>query len=176
MPRKSYSNREREAIKVALLTTTLQCIADKGLIHSSIDSICQKVGISKSFFYNFFPSKEDLVVQALRYQQPKLLSFAESLMHDPNLTWREGVECFLQNCCYGNESGVAVLSMEDEQEVFRCLTPENFRAFQQDQIAFYSKLLTIFGVPVTLVDPKLFGNMALTMMMVYKAMPDGSYS
>ncbi len=66
-----------------------------------------------------------------------------------------------------------MLSIEEEQAIFRCLTPEHYRAFQQRQLWFYSQLLTVFEVPVERVDPRLFGNMALTMMMVYRAMPEG---
>ena len=53
-----------------------------------------------------------------------------------------------------------------------CLSAENYNAFQQEQIVFYSKLLSVFGLPVNSIDPRLFGNMALSMMMVYKAIPD----
>lgn len=172
MPRKSYSIEERQQVKEALMTTVLQCIIDRGLIHSSIDVLCRKVGISKTFFYTFFSSKEELVIQALLYQQPKLIYYAQSLMDDPNLNWREGVKIFLKNCCYGAKNGVAVLSIEEEGENFRCLSAENYNAFQQEQIVFYSKLLSVFGLPVNSIDPRLFGNMALSMMMVYKAIPD----
>lgn len=172
MPRKSYSIEERQRVKEALMTTVLQCIIDRGLIHSSIDILCRKVGISKTFFYTFFSSKEELVIQALRYQQPKLICYAQSLMDDPNISWREGVKIFLKNCCYGAKNGVAVLSIEEEVEIFRCLSAENYNAFQQEQIVFYSKLLSVFGLPVNSIDPRLFGNMALSMMMVYKAIPD----
>ena len=172
MPRKSYSIEERQRVKETLMTTVLQCIIDRGLIHSSIDVLCRKVGISKTFFYTFFSSKEELVIQALRYQQPKLIYYAQSLMDNPNLNWREGVKIFLQNCCYGAKNGVAVLSIEEEGEIFRCLSAENYNAFQQEQIVFYSKLLSVFGLPVNSIDPRLFGNMALSMMMVYKSIPD----
>lgn len=94
MARKAYSEQEREQVRNALLTTVTQCIVDRGLIHSSIDVLCKKVGISKTFFYTFFPSKEDLVLEALRYQQPKLLQYARNLMGDPALSWREGVRTF----------------------------------------------------------------------------------
>ena len=172
MPRKSYSIEERQRVKEALMTTVLQCIVDRGLIHSSIDVLCKKVGISKTFFYTFFSSKEELVLQALRYQQPKLIYYAQSLMEDPNLSWREGVKTFLKNCCYGAKNGVAVLSIEEEGESLGCLSAENYNAFQQDQITFYSKLLSVFGLPVDSIDARLFGNLALSMMMVYKAIPD----
>ena len=118
------------------MTTMIQCIADRGLIHSSIDVLCGKVGISKTFFYSFFSSKEELVLHALRYQQPRLLDYARSLMEDPGLSWRAGVETFLKNCCYGAESGVAVLSIEEEQQARRCLSEENFQPFDRTRSVF----------------------------------------
>ena len=39
-------------------------------------------------------------------------------------------------------------------------------------MAFYEKLLAVFGLPAGSVDPRLFGNLALAMMMVYKAVPE----
>lgn len=171
MARKAYSDEEKEQVKQALMDTMIRCIADRGLIHSSIDVLCKNVGISKTFFYSFFSSKEELVLHALRYQQPKLLDHARSLMEDPGLSWRAGVETFLKNCCYGAKSGVAVLSIEEEQQVHHCLSEENFQAFRQDQVVFYGKLLSIFGLPLDSIDPRLFGNLALSMMMVHKAIP-----
>ena len=172
MARKAYSAQEREQVREALMVTAIQCIVERGLIHSSIETLCRKVGISKTFFYSFFSSKEELVLEALRYQQPKLLNYARQLMEDPGLSWRAGVETFLKNCCYGAKSGVAVLSIEEEQQVRHCLSEENFQAFRQDQVSFYGKLLAIFGLPMESIDPRLFGNLALAMMMVYKAIPD----
>ena len=172
MPRKAYSDQEREQIKENLLATAIRLIVERGLIHSSVDLLCKEVGISKTFFYTLFSSKEELVLQALRHQQPRLLSRAQALMDDPALTWRQGAEQFLRDCCYGTRSSIAVLSIEEEQEAYRCLAPENFQAFRQDQISFYGKLLSIFGLPTDGIDPRLFGNLALAMMMVHKAIPD----
>lgn len=172
MARKVYSEEDREKVREALINTMLQCIVERGLIHSSIDVLCKRVGISKTFFYTFFSSKEELVLEALRYQQPRLLDYAHQLMEDPALSWREGVETFLKNCCYGGKSGVAILSIEEEQQVHHCLSNESFHAFRQDQVSFYEKLLSIFGLPADGIDPRLFGNLALVMMMVQKAIPD----
>ncbi len=172
MARKAYSEQEREQVRTALLTTVIQCIVDRGLIHSSIDVLCKKVGISKTFFYTFFPSKEELVLEALRYQQPKLLQYARQLMEDTTLSWREGVQTFLESCVYSEKKGIAVLSIEEEQEVYRCLSQENFQIFRQDQTKLFQDLLLVFGLSVDCIDPRLFGNLALSMMMVYKAIPN----
>ena len=172
MPRKAYSEQEREQVRTALLTTVIQCIADQGLIHSSIDILCKKVGISKTFFYTFFASKEDLVLEALRYQQPRLLYYAQQLMDDPSISWQDGVRTFLETCAYGEKKGIAVLSIEEEQEVYRCLSRENFQTFRDDQTKLFRDLLVIFRLPANSIDPRLFGNLALSMMMVYKAIPN----
>ena len=50
MARKAYSDEEKEQVKQALMATMIRCIADRGLIHSSIDVLCKNVGISKTFF------------------------------------------------------------------------------------------------------------------------------
>lgn len=81
MARKAYSDEERAQVKETLMVTMIRCIADRGLIHSSIDVLCRKVGISKTFFYSFFSSKEELVLHALRYQQPKLLDYIRLYLH-----------------------------------------------------------------------------------------------
>ena len=172
MPRKAYSEQERERIREALLAAALQHMAAHGLKHASVETICAAVGISKTFFYSFFPSKEALVLQALSYQQPKLLAFARTLMNDPKLSWREGLETFLRRCCYSS-SGIAVLSAEEEQMVFRRLSPEEYQAFQRSQLILFGELLAVFGIPVATIDPRLFGNLALAMIMVRKAMPEG---
>ena len=172
MPRKAYSSQDREQIREVLLATAIQCIANRGLTHSSVDLLCKEAGISKTFFYALFSSKEELVLQALRHQQPRLLRRAQALMDDPGLTWREGAEQFLRECCYGTRNSIAVLSIQEEQEVYRCLTPENFQVFRRDQLVFFGQALAVFGIPAGTVDPRLFGNLALSMMMVYKAIPD----
>ena len=64
------------------------------------------------------------------------------------------------------------MNLVDEQQARRCLSEENFQAFRQDQVSFYGKLLSIFGLPTDSIDPRLFGNLALAMMMVHKAIPD----
>ena len=73
MARKAYSDEERAQVKEALMVTMIQCIADRGLIHSSIDVLCKKVGISKTFFYSFFSSKEELVLYGRGDLPEKLL-------------------------------------------------------------------------------------------------------
>lgn len=172
MARKSYSDEERERIREALLTTVLQCIADRGLTHSSINVLCRKVGISKTFFYSFFSSKEELVLQALRCQQPKLLAYARELMEDPALSWREGVRQFLHACCYGERSGIAVMNMEEQKQLFRRMSPESYQTFREKQALLFGRLLECFGVPADAANIQLFTNLSLAAIIIRRAIPE----
>lgn len=172
MSRKAYSEEERERLRKQLLSITLKSIIERGVVHSSINYLCKELGISKTFFYSFYSSKEELILDAIRYQQPKLIAFAEALMADEKQSWLEALEVFLRRCCEGSQNDIAVLSIEDEQEVYKCLSEDNFKAFQQDQLVFYKKIMEIFTISTDNINPKLFGNMVLAMIMAYKAIPN----
>lgn len=110
VPKVAYSEEDRAYVRETLITAGLKLVAEQGVQHTTVEQICKAAGISRTFFYSFFPAKEDLVVEALYFQQPNLLAFARSLMEDPSLSWREGVERFLCACCYGEKNGIAVLT------------------------------------------------------------------
>ena len=111
MPKVAYSEEDRERIRAALVTEALERMARQGIQHTTVEQIYKAVGISRTFFYSFFPTKEDLIVETLYLQQPRILAYAERLMADPALTWREGVRQFLHACCYGEKNGIAVLTI-----------------------------------------------------------------
>ena len=86
--------------------------------------IYERVGISRTFFYTFFSTKEEFVVEMLYVQQPKIIAYTETLMRDPNLSWRDAVKKFLHSCCYGEKNGIAVLTIEEQQLIFRRLSKD----------------------------------------------------
>lgn len=87
MPKVAYSEEERQQIRDDLIRTALELMAEQGIQHTTVEQIYKKVGISRTFFYSFFPTKEDLVIEALYYQQPKIIAYVNQLMSDPALTW-----------------------------------------------------------------------------------------
>ena len=171
MPKVAYSEADRERIREALVTTALELMARQGIQHTTVEQIYRAVGISRTFFYSFFPTKEDLVVETLYFQQPSILAYARSLMDDPSLTWREGVERFLYTCCYGERNGIAVLTAEDQQRLFRRLSPESCRLFRERQLRLFGDLLEIFGVQADTAAVRLFTNISLLAMVTRRAIP-----
>ena len=103
MPKVAYSEEDRERIRKQLVTVGLELMAKQGIQHTTVEQVYKKVGISRTFFYSFFATKEDLIVETLYLQQPKIIKYVQTLMADPALSWRDAVKQFLHACCYGEK-------------------------------------------------------------------------
>ena len=104
VPKVAYSQEDRARIRQELAAAALELIAKNGIQRTTVEQIYKKAGISRTFFYSFFPTKEDLIVEALYLQQPRILACVKRLMEDPALSWREAVRQFLHACCYGRST------------------------------------------------------------------------
>ena len=172
MPKVAYSEEDRERIRTALITVGLDLMAKQGIQHTTVEQIYKEVGISRTFFYSFFPTKEDFVVEALYWQQPKIIEYIQKLMADPALTWREAVKQFLYACCYGERNGIAVLTIEEQQLIFKRLSKESYRTFRQKQLRLFGEILENFGIKTDERGIWLFTNLSLAVMVIRRALPD----
>lgn len=171
MPKVAYSEEEREQIRQSLVKVALELMARQGIQHTTVEQIYRKVGISRTFFYTFFPTKEDLIVETLYLQQPRIIAYARQLMSDSTLTWRQAVTQFLYTCCYGEKNGIAVLTVEEQQLIFRRLSPESYRVFREKQARLFGNILDCFGVQPSGERISLFTNLCLAIMVIRRAIP-----
>lgn len=171
MPKVAYSEEDRERIRASLIAVGLERMAKQGIQHTTVEQIYKEVGISRTFFYSFFPTKEDLIVEALYLQQSQILAYARKLMADPALSWRDAVVQFLHACCYGEKNGIAVLTIEEQQMIFRRLSKESYRLFREKQAHLFGEILSCFGIRASQERIHLFINLSLTVMIVRRAIP-----
>lgn len=101
MPKVAYSKEERENIRSQLISIGLDLMARQGIQHTTVEQVYKSVGISRTFFYSFFSTKEDFIVEILYFQQPKIIQYVHELMKDTSLDWKSAVRKFLYSCCYG---------------------------------------------------------------------------
>lgn len=172
MPKVAYSEEEREHIRTELVRVGLELMAKQGIQHTTVEQIYKKVGISRTFFYSFFATKEDLVVESLYLQQPKIIEYVQRLMSNPDLNWRDAVKQFLSACCYGEKNGIAVLTVEEQQLLFKRLSKESYQLFRQKQFRLFGEILENFGIKADRARINLFTNLSLTAMVVRRAIPD----
>lgn len=170
MPKVGYSEKEREGVRERLMDACLELTVRQGVRRTTVEQLCRAAGISRSFFYTFFPSKEELLVEALYRQQPKLADYARSLAAE--LPLGEAARRFLHECCHGERSGIAVLSLEEQQLVFRRLTPEGYAQFREKQRRLFGELLKIFGARPDSERIGIFTNLCLAVIVTRRAIPD----
>lgn len=172
VPKVAYSDEDRERIRTQLVTVGLELMAKQGIQHTTVEQVYKKVGISRTFFYSFFPTKEDLIVETLYFQQPKIIKYVRTLMADPALSWRDAVKEFLHTCCFGEKNGIAVLTIEEQQLLFKRLSKESYQVFRQKQLRLFGEILESFGIKADTARIHLFTNLSLTAIVVRKAIPD----
>ena len=85
MPKVAYSEEDRQRVRQQLVRTALELMAKQGIRHTTVEQVYKSAGISRTFFYTFFPTKEDLIVEAIYLQQPRVLEYARSLLDNPEL-------------------------------------------------------------------------------------------
>ncbi len=172
MPKVAYSDKEREQIREDIIITSLKLMSKQGIQHTTIEQIYKKVGISRTFFYSFFPTKEDLILEMFYYQQPKIIEYLKKLMSDSSLSWRDKVKKFIYSCCYGEKYGIAVLTIEEQQLVFKRISEENQILFRSRQKKLFRTILECFGVNANEENISLFINLCLTIFIIRRAIPD----
>lgn len=172
MPKVAYSEEDRARIRTQLVAVGLELMAKQGIQHTTMEQVYKKVGISRTFFYSFFSTKEDLIVETLYLQQPKIIQYVQALMADPTMSWRDAVKQFLHACCYGEENGIAVLTIEEQQLIFKRLSTESYQVFRQKQRRLFGEILENFGIKADTARINLFTNLSLTAMVVRRAIPN----
>ena len=78
---------------------------------------------------------------------------------------------FISSCCYGEKNGIAVLTIEEQQMIFRRLSPESYDVFRQKQLLLFGKILECFGIRASKERIALFTNLCLTVMVIRRAIP-----
>ncbi len=108
-------------------------------------------------------------METLYLQQPKIVAYARKLMADPALSWRDGVRQFLHACCYGEKNGIAVLTIEEQQLIFKRLSKESYQMFREKQARLFGTILESFGIRANRANISLFTNLSLTVMVIRRA-------
>lgn len=155
--RKAYSDEDRGAIRRSMLERSARIFADKGLRDVSLEDIYVPEGISKTFFYSFFPSKVALITEVFRIQSAEILETVRSNV------WRYGAENGIRETLSEILAGKWYIASFDDQQYLRGMMSEDeFAGFKNDRIVLFAEVLNILGVPISRLDPRVFYNMLMS--------------
>lgn len=162
MPRVAYSREQREQMRERMLGIGLERFARHGYKGTKLFDILEEVGISKPFFYTFFSSKEEFVVEVLCYQHRIFLADVQARSAAYTGSREDLLRELIHRLVFGTAGGRCFLSACEQHEVVAHLSPELYRQFQQFRSDFFLSLLEAVGVRVTPETARVAGNMVIT--------------
>ena len=167
MSRKGYSEEERESIRAGLMDRALALFSAKGIRDTNIDEIYIPQGISRTFFYSFFPSKSHLVVSIAEREMARIGELFRGNV------WEYGAENGIRETFREVISGrYYILSMDDQAYLRSQMTEDELTRFRNDVIVLFSDMLYTVGVPASGLDPRVFCNLVVSVLMT--RMADGN--
>lgn len=166
MAKKTYTDADRKRIYTELLDTGQKFFSEKGFRNTTLIDIYEAVGISKSFFYSFFPSKEALAARVLTRQRERLLEIAKEIVQNSKGSWRDNVAAFFDICLYGQTHGVFIMNLEDTPALFGSLSAQELSIFQTTQVSFYRSLLSLWEIELDEEEMQLFANKILAILLL----------
>ena len=159
MSRKAYSEEERESIRVGLMDRAKSLFSEKGIRDTNIDEIYAPLGISKTFFYSFFPTKSHLATSIVEREMTRI----GELFRDN--VWKYGAENGMKETFREVISGrYYILSMDDQAYLRGQMTEEDLMRFRNDVIVLFSDILYTVGVPASSLDPRVFCNLVMSVL------------
>lgn len=143
MPR-AFSETERAHIEAQLLAAARELVPRVGLKGATVSALTAAAGISKGAFYQFFDSKEALVLAAL--QQEELTARAEmrATLAGPGAQPKAQLAAFLRYMLRAPDRFPLIERMtrpEELDRLMRALPPEVMAENSEDDDAFFTSLL-----------------------------------
>ena len=157
MSRKAYTREERESIRDGMIRRSVRVFAEKGLRNASLEDVYVLEGISKTFFYTFFPSKSSLIAEVFSSQSSEMLDVLRKNVWDYGAV--NGMRETLSDVLDGRWF---IASFDDQTYLRDIMSEEEFNAFKNDRIVLFADILNIIGVPVSRLDPRVFYNMLMS--------------
>ncbi|MDO4945516.1 MAG: TetR/AcrR family transcriptional regulator [Ruminococcus sp.] len=74
-----FSREDKKKIRMQLLTEGRKMMIERGITKTNIDELAENAGIAKGTFYNFFPSKQDFILEIIHYYQDEKLAQLKQL-------------------------------------------------------------------------------------------------
>ncbi|MFT5258862.1 MAG: AcrR family transcriptional regulator [Saprospiraceae bacterium] len=149
--RRSESTRLRREL---IVNTAIECFADKGFHQTSIRDIAQRAKVSLGNLYNYFDSKEALILEIAQVEAEDLIKF-EKILADRNaplMTIERFVNAYLKEV---TQPLYTALAIDIAAEAMR--NKEVAASFQANRIRISKALIDLLseGIESKVFDPNL---------------------
>lgn len=85
--RRSLRDQQKELIRTTLIEVGMDLLQSQGLAETTVEQITRAAGVSKGTFYNYFETKEDLLVAGMAMLQEQETTLAAASVLDRPTMW-----------------------------------------------------------------------------------------
>jgi AcrR family transcriptional regulator len=135
-----------------MMSVAEQVFAERGYVAASMDEIADRVGVSKPMLYEYFGSKEGLLVACIRQARAELLrvtSEAAVRAADPEAMLRDGLVAYFQFIRAHSQSWAL---LRTEAAVVGPSAAEEIEAVRQQQTDLISGTMALYAAESPAVD------------------------
>lgn len=135
-----FTEKEKEAIRSALVQSGRELFAQLGLKKTSVSELTASAGIAQGSFYTFFDSKEELYFEILQQEEKKIRSQLEASFSESGKTFAQ----FLREALAVMEDNPYIRQVYDEnlmETLFRKLPEEKLKAHFASDEDFFKPLI-----------------------------------
>ncbi|MBD5449634.1 MAG: TetR/AcrR family transcriptional regulator [Lachnospiraceae bacterium] len=120
-----FSQEDKKRIRTQLLAEGREMMLGRGITKMNIDELAESAGIAKGTFYNFFPSKQDFIMEIIHSYQNEKLAQLEKLAADKKgkLTLDETFEWY-KTLHQPKENPLYHISKKDKDWILTKIPPE----------------------------------------------------
>lgn len=159
MSRRAYSAEERDRIRSELMEGAEALFREKGVLSTGVEEIYGPLGISKTFFYAFYPSKAHLALSILEREMAKLGEAFRSNV------WSYGAENGIRETFREVLSGKYFVPGPDDQAFLaEQLDEDELMRLRGDVVVLFSDMLYAVGVPTSSLDPRVLCNLVVSIL------------
>lgn len=167
MSSKAYSIEQKKEIHDKLLEIGLEIYSKNGIRAIKLVDILEEVGISKPFFYKFFGSIQEFVIEVLNSQWKHLNLILDEAEKESNGCWKKKVTYTLNRFIHHHEHGLLTMTQEEEVWVRARISDELYNSFMDTQLHFFEDLFNRWEISQGKCTPKILANLILTIVIVY---------
>lgn len=169
MPIKVYTDKQKEEIKIQLLETGLKMYSKHGVKNVKLMDILKRVGISKPFFYSFYPSLPEFIIAVLEYQWNKIEQFLDRIDKEYTLNWEKRVYKFIHSMVYYSKNEFLILTQKEEEWLYQRLDGHLSKALMDRQTLFFEDLLKRWGISKEKYTSRVFSNAIVSIAIIHNS-------
>lgn len=157
---KVVTEEEKKIIKNSMYMHTIELIKKKGIKNITVEDITRSIGIAKGTFYNYYQSKEELMLAVIQKDEERLFRKILSIDYSSG-DFRETIGKALKEIYLAEDSIALYVKPEEISSLILKMPKYSQNLIDQKQQNNFQRIARLFGIEKN--DSHAFGVVAYLM-------------